>query len=78
MTIFKIHHTKFDHRDSETGVSGSKVSRISLVDLAGSERANKTGAQGDRLKEGSNINKSLTTLGLVISKLAENSSGKAK
>ena len=59
-------------------MSGSKVSRISLVDLAGSERANKTGAQGDRLKEGSNINKSLTTLGLVISKLAENSSGKSK
>ena len=78
MTIFKIHHTKFECRDSETGVSGSKVSRISLVDLAGSERANKTGAQGDRLKEGSNINKSLTTLGLVISKLAENSSGKSK
>lgn len=77
MTIFKI-HTKFEYRDSETGVSGSKVSRISLVDLAGSERANKTGAQGDRLKEGSNINKSLTTLGLVISKLAENSSGKSK
>ena len=47
-----------------------KVSRLSLVDLAGSERANKTGASGDRLKEGSNINKSLTTLGLVISKLA--------
>ena len=77
MTIFKL-HTKLEYRDSETGVSGSKVSRISLVDLAGSERANKTGAQGDRLKEGSNINKSLTTLGLVISKLAENSSGKSK
>ena len=51
-------------------MSGVKVSRLSLVDLAGSERANKTGASGDRLKEGSNINKSLTTLGLVISKLA--------
>ena len=54
------------------------MSRVSLVDLAGSERANKTGAQGERLKEGSNINKSLTTLGLVISKLAEHSSGKNK
>ena len=42
---------------------GEKVSRVSLVDLAGSERADKTGAVGERLKEGSNINKSLTTLG---------------
>jgi hypothetical protein len=47
-----------------------KVSRISLVDLAGSERANSTGATGQRLKEGANINKSLTTLGKVISSLA--------
>ena len=64
--------------DNASGVTGSKVSKISLVDLAGSERATKTGALGDRLKEGSNINKSLTTLGLVISKLAESSSGKSK
>ena len=41
----------------ESGVSGEKVSKVSLVDLAGSERAVKTGAVGDRLKEGSNINK---------------------
>ncbi|XP_033234797.1 kinesin-like protein KIF13A isoform X2 [Drosophila pseudoobscura] len=62
--------------DQATGVSGEKVSRMSLVDLAGSERAVKTGAVGDRLKEGSNINKSLTTLGLVISKLADQTNGK--
>ncbi|KAK7862050.1 hypothetical protein R5R35_011474 [Gryllus longicercus] len=61
--------------DTKSGVSGEKVSRMSLVDLAGSERAVKTGAVGDRLKEGSNINKSLTTLGLVISKLADQASG---
>ena len=42
---------------------------MSLVDLAGSERADSTGATGDRLKEGANINKSLTTLGIVISAL---------
>ena len=65
-------------RDRDSGVEGVKVSRVSLVDLAGSERANKTGAQGERLKEGSNINKSLTTLGLVISKLADSSSGKSR
>jgi len=44
---------------------------VSLVDLAGSERADSTGAKGTRLKEGANINKSLTTLGKVISALAE-------
>ena len=38
-------------------VTGEKVSKMSLVDLAGSERAQKTGAVGERLKEGSNINK---------------------
>ena len=48
-----------------------QVSRISLVDLAGSERATATGCVGRRLKEGANINKSLTTLGLVISALAD-------
>jgi len=48
-----------------------QVSKISLVDLAGSERADSSGATGVRLKEGANINKSLTTLGNVISALAE-------
>jgi kinesin family protein 1 len=49
-----------------------------LVDLAGSERANSTGATGQRLKEGANINKSLTTLGKVISSLALASQDGAK
>ncbi|TIB88541.1 kinesin-like protein [Wallemia mellicola] len=57
--------------DVDTGMEGEKVSRISLVDLAGSERANSTGATGQRLKEGANINKSLTTLGKVIAALAQ-------
>lgn len=57
--------------DDLTGLDTEKVSKISLVDLAGSERADSTGAQGVRLKEGANINKSLTTLGKVISALAE-------
>ena len=43
----------------------TRLSVINLVDLAGSERAQKTGAEGARLKEGSNINKSLSTLGSV-------------
>lgn len=40
----------------------SRTSKICLVDLAGSERANSTGAKGERLREASNINKSLSTL----------------
>lgn len=47
------------------------VSKIHLVDLAGSERADATGATGVRLKEGGNINKSLVTLGNVISALGQ-------
>ncbi|XP_062293668.1 kinesin-like protein KIF13B isoform X1 [Scomber scombrus] len=62
--------------DLKSGTSGEKVSKLSLVDLAGSERAAKTGAAGERLKEGSNINKSLSTLGLVISALADHGAGK--
>eukprot|EP00066_Takifugu_rubripes_P014742 XP_011604008.1 PREDICTED: kinesin-like protein KIF13A isoform X1 [Takifugu rubripes] len=64
--------------DLRSGNSGEKVSKMSLVDLAGSERVSKTGAAGERLKEGSNINKSLTTLGCVISALADQSAGKGK
>ncbi|KAG7259447.1 hypothetical protein CRUP_000659 [Coryphaenoides rupestris] len=64
--------------DTQSGTQGEKVSKLSLVDLAGSERAAKTGAAGERLKEGSNINRSLSTLGLVISALAEQGAGKNK
>jgi len=53
-----------------------KKAKIHLVDLAGSERADKTKAKGKRLKEGSNINKSLTFLGIVIEKLAKGSGKK--
>lgn len=49
------------------------VSKINLVDLAGSERAHSTEASGERLKEGAHINKSLVSLGSVISSLAEQS-----
>lgn len=58
--------------DADKNTPG-KVARISLVDLAGSERANGTGATGARLKEGANINRSLTTLGKVIAALAKQS-----
>ncbi|KAJ9449052.1 Kinesin-like protein FLA10 [Diplonema papillatum] len=47
------------------------VSKLNLVDLAGSERQTKTAAEGDRLKEGSNINLSLSALGTVIDVLVK-------
>uniref|UniRef100_A0AAY4EQL3 plus-end-directed kinesin ATPase n=1 Tax=Denticeps clupeoides TaxID=299321 RepID=A0AAY4EQL3_9TELE len=75
--VFNIIFTQKRH-DSETDNTSEKVSKISLVDLAGSERADSTGAKGTRLKEGANINKSLTTLGKVISALAEVDSGSNK
>ncbi|XP_053789890.1 kinesin-like protein KIF1C [Vidua chalybeata] len=65
-------------QDPLSDLTTEKVSRISLVDLAGSERADASGAKGIRLKEGANINKSLTTLGKVISALAEATSKKKK
>ncbi|CAL9702878.1 unnamed protein product [Knipowitschia caucasica] len=75
--VFTIVFTQKKH-DNESDLSTEKVSKISLVDLAGSERADSTGAKGTRLKEGANINKSLTTLGKVISALAEVSKKKKK
>lgn len=75
--VFTIFFTQ-QKQDSITGLITEKVSKISLVDLAGSERADSTGAKGTRLKEGANINKSLTTLGKVISALAEIAATKKK
>lgn len=64
--IISSPQAKFDaEMPSET------ISKIHLVDLAGSERADATGATGVRLKEGGNINKSLVTLGNVISALGQ-------
>ncbi len=59
------------HHDLSTDSTTERLARIRLVDLAGSERAKATEATGARLREGSNINKSLTTLGRVIAALAD-------
>ncbi|XP_074659378.1 kinesin-like protein KIF28 isoform X2 [Tubulanus polymorphus] len=72
-TIVTINFTQKTVAD---GQSMTKTSSINLVDLAGSERADSTGATGDRLKEGSAINQSLSTLGNVIKALADLGSGK--
>ncbi|KAF4321463.1 hypothetical protein BBO99_00003209 [Phytophthora kernoviae] len=57
--------------DPTSQCANDKTSKISMIDLAGSERANVSGTSGDRLKEGAMINKSLTTLGRVISALSK-------
>lgn len=59
------------HADLGSDETTERMARIRLVDLAGSERAKATEATGQRLREGSNINKSLTTLGRVIAALAD-------
>lgn len=67
--VFCIYFSEKSVQDGRKKIINSK---INIVDLAGSERSEKTGATGARLAEGSNINKSLTYLGTVIEKLAEN------
>ncbi|KAK7480414.1 hypothetical protein BaRGS_00028333 [Batillaria attramentaria] len=59
----------------EEGEEHIRVGKLNLVDLAGSERQAKTGATGDRLKEATKINLSLSALGNVISALVD---GKSK
>ncbi len=77
-TIFQITLVAQTH-DTLTGKSSNKTSKINLVDLAGSERLDKTGATGATMKEGVNINKSLSALGNVIKALAKGpSAGKKK
>ncbi|KAI6206711.1 hypothetical protein M3Y94_00943400 [Aphelenchoides besseyi] len=63
---------------SEPGLDGEnhiRVGRLNLVDLAGSERQAKTGATGERLKEATKINLSLSALGNVISALVDGGKG---
>lgn len=75
--VFTLTLTQKRH-DVETKMDMERAAKISLVDLAGSERATSTGATGARLKEGAEINRSLSTLGRVIAALADVSMGKKK
>lgn len=65
LTLKQIQH------DIATDSTIERLARMRLVDLAGSERAGRTEATGQRLREGGNINQSLTTLGRVIAALAD-------
>ncbi|XP_058798615.1 centromere-associated protein E-like [Phymastichus coffea] len=68
-TIFRI---TIESRDMSSDSDGAiQVSQLNLVDLAGSERISQTNATGERFKEGTHINMSLSTLGLVIKQLSE-------
>jgi hypothetical protein len=77
-TVVQIRFTQKQF-NMETGKPERELqSNINLIDLAGSERAKKTNASGDRLAEGSNINKSLMILGKVIKALADKAGGMSK
>lgn len=71
-SVFLLSTKLYEHH-KELGITTEKSSSISLIDLAGSERVKKSGLENERLKEGANINKSLSTLGLVIKALKEKS-----
>lgn len=64
-----------DSKDA-SGIRNVRTSRLNLVDLAGSEQQKSSGASGERLKEASNINKSLSILGRVINSLAQQQRGR--
>mmetsp|Transcript_32302 Transcript_32302/g.74920 ORF Transcript_32302/g.74920 Transcript_32302/m.74920 type:complete len:1189 (+) Transcript_32302:78-3644(+) len=64
------------HQKDEEDKSKNIFAKLNLVDLAGSERQKGTGATGQTLKEGANINKSLSALGNVINALVECANGK--
>eukprot|EP00929_Paragymnodinium_shiwhaense_P070364 TRINITY_DN3563_c1_g3_i1.p1 TRINITY_DN3563_c1_g3~~TRINITY_DN3563_c1_g3_i1.p1 ORF type:complete len:1266 (+),score=429.57 TRINITY_DN3563_c1_g3_i1:124-3921(+) len=66
------------HQKDAQDESKNTFSKLNLVDLAGSERAKSTEAEGERLKEGANINKSLSALGNVINALSSVSGGSKK
>merc|ERR1719313_476124 len=74
-SVFTLHITVSDVGDVDGATS--TVAKLHLVDLAGSERQKSTGAAGDRLKEGAQINLSLSALGNVINALTEQT-GKGK
>lgn len=67
-----------ESKASHEGIVNIRTSRFSFVDLAGSERQKRTSTTGERLKEGCNINRSLSVLGNVINALVDIAEGKTR
>ncbi|XP_037439555.1 kinesin-like protein KIN-12F isoform X2 [Triticum dicoccoides] len=67
-----------ESRWEKDSISNTRFARLNIVDLAGSERQTSSGAEGERLKEASNINKSLSTLSHVIMSLVDLTHGKKR
>jgi centromeric protein E len=79
-TVFRISISSQENVSDSSGISRGKmkISQLNLVDLAGSEGASKTQAEGLRLREGQNINRSLLALSNVINRLSsQGGSGKS-
>lgn len=70
--------TTIESKTQKDGLWNIRISRFHIIDLAGSERQKNANTQGERLKEASMINKSLSTLGNVINSLVEVSEGKVR
>ncbi|KAJ0441240.1 putative plus-end-directed kinesin ATPase [Helianthus annuus] len=67
-----------ESRWEKDSTSNLRFARLNLVDLAGSERQKTSGAEGERLKEAANINKSLSTLGHVIMVLVDGANSRTR
>lgn len=67
-----------ESKEKTSALVNIRMSRLNLVDLAGSERQKDSQAEGQRLKEASNINRSLSCLGHVIMGLGDVANGKSR
>lgn len=72
LNVYEQKPTKNEENLAKKKTCIQLLSKINFIDLAGSERASVIGSTGDRLKEGNLINKSLLTLGKVITLLSDN------
>ena len=72
LNVYEQKPTKNEENLAKKKTCIQLLSKINFIDLAGSERASVIGSTGERLKEGNLINKSLLTLGKVITLLSEN------